>query len=82
MAGEVPRPAAGSGGSVGGLTPVYGRRCGMGPCPPGTEEVASAPASDKLRYCKFVVDGARSNVRASILVRQPGIGSISALSAQ
>ena len=49
---------------------------------PGTEEVASAPASDKPRYCKFVVDGTRSNVRASILVRKPGIGSISALSAQ
>jgi hypothetical protein len=49
---------------------------------PGTEEVASVPAGENPRYCKFVVEGGRHNFRASILVRKPGFGSISALPAQ
>jgi hypothetical protein len=49
---------------------------------PGTEEVASVPAGENPRYCKFVVEGWRFNFRASILVRKPGFGSISALPAE
>ena len=49
---------------------------------PGEERVATAPASDEPRYCKFVVEGARFNYRASVLVRKGGEGSISALSAE
>ena len=49
---------------------------------PGTEEVASVQASENPRYCKFVVEGARAHYRASILVRKPGYGSISALAAE
>jgi hypothetical protein len=35
---------------------------------PGTEEVASVPASDQPRYCKFVVEGVKHHYRASVLV--------------
>lgn len=49
---------------------------------PGTEEVASMPASENPRYCTFVVEGRRFDFRASILVRKPGFGSISALPAE
>jgi hypothetical protein len=49
---------------------------------PGEEKVATVPASDEPRYCKFVVEGARVNFPASVLVRQEGVGSISALPAQ
>jgi hypothetical protein len=49
---------------------------------PGTEEVATVAASELPRYCKFDVKGGRANFRASILVRQAGSGSISALPAE
>ena|SRR5262245_54431120 len=53
---------------------------------PGEEKVATAQASDTAsdapRYCQFVVEGGRSNYRASALVREPGRGSISALPAE
>ena len=53
---------------------------------PGEERVATAQASDSPtdapRYCKFVVEGGRTNYRASALVREPGRGSISALAAE
>jgi hypothetical protein len=53
---------------------------------PGEERVATAEASDDPseapRYCKFVVEGARSDYRGSALVRKEGEGSISALPAQ
>jgi hypothetical protein len=49
---------------------------------PGTEKVVTVPANLAPRYCKFEVDGKRSNFRASILVREPGRGSISALPAE
>jgi hypothetical protein len=53
---------------------------------PGEERVAVAPASaspsDAPRYCKFIVEGKPSNYRASVLVEQPGVGSISALPAE
>jgi hypothetical protein len=39
-------------------------------------------ASEGPRYCKFIVEGARSNYRGSVLTRQVGGGSISALSAE
>lgn len=48
---------------------------------PGEEDVARATSAEQPRYCKFIVDGTRAEFRASILVRRPGIGSISALSA-
>jgi hypothetical protein len=48
---------------------------------PGEEDVARATSPELPRYCKFIVDGTRAEFRASILVRRPGIGSISALSA-
>jgi hypothetical protein len=49
---------------------------------PGQENVAKIDASKSPRYCKFVVEGTRSDFRASILVVQEGVGSISALSAE
>lgn len=53
---------------------------------PGEERVAVAPASDvpsdAPRYCKFIVEGNPSNYRASVLVEEPGVGSISALPAE
>jgi hypothetical protein len=49
---------------------------------PGAEEVASVEASEEPRYCKFDVQGGRTSFRASVLVRQEGVGTISALPAQ
>jgi hypothetical protein len=49
---------------------------------PGAEAVATVPASASPRYCKFQIEGTRLHFRASILVRQPGVGSISALPAE
>ncbi|HXH12441.1 MAG TPA: hypothetical protein VNP04_22070 [Alphaproteobacteria bacterium] len=48
----------------------------------GTEAVASVLADAQPRYCKFVVEGNKLHFRGSILVRQPGVGSVSALSAE
>lgn len=49
---------------------------------PGTEKVATVEADRQPRYCKFWVEGSRSHFRASVLVRQKGVGAISALPAQ
>jgi hypothetical protein len=49
---------------------------------PGQEDVARATADLLPRYCKFIVKGKRADFRASILVRQAGVGAISALPAQ
>jgi|GEM_PF-5304033 len=49
---------------------------------PGEEKVATAPAGLSPRYCKFDVEGGRSFFRASVLVREPDVGSISALPAE
>ncbi len=46
------------------------------------EAVASVLADEQPRYCKFVVEGNKLHFRGSILVRQPGVGSVSALSAE
>ena len=48
---------------------------------PGKEDVARTTSAQRGRYCKFVVDGAKSTVRGSILVRKVGVGAISALPA-
>ncbi len=48
----------------------------------GTERVVTVQPNLAPRYCKFEVEGRRSDFRASILVREPGRGSISALSAE
>ena len=48
---------------------------------PGEEDVARAQSGQNPRYCKFVVEGKKSYYRASILVRQDGVGAISALPA-
>jgi hypothetical protein len=49
---------------------------------PGTEKVVTVAPNFAPRYCKFEVEGRRSDFRASILVREPGRGSISALPAE
>jgi hypothetical protein len=49
---------------------------------PGTEKVVTVASNLAPRYCKFEVEGRRSDFRASILVREPGRGSISALPAE
>lgn len=49
---------------------------------PGQEDVARADANQLPRYCKFVVAGKRADFRASVLVRQDGVGAISALPAE
>jgi hypothetical protein len=49
---------------------------------PGTEKVVTVPSNLAPRYCRFEVEGRRSDFRASILVREPGRGSISALPAE
>lgn len=49
---------------------------------PGTEAVASVLADEQPRYCKFAVEGNKLHFRGSIVVRQPGVGSVSALSAE
>jgi hypothetical protein len=46
---------------------------------PGEEKVARAEANLLGRYCKFTVQGPKSDFRASVLVFQPGVGAISAL---
>ena len=46
---------------------------------PGEEKVARAEADQLGRYCKFTVQGQKSEYRASVLVFQPGVGAISAL---
>lgn len=48
---------------------------------PGEEDVARAQSDQQPRYCKFVVKGPAKEFRASILVRQDGVGAISALPA-
>jgi hypothetical protein len=48
---------------------------------PGEEDVARATSDQNPRYCKFVVRGNVRDFRASILVRQDGVGAISALPA-
>ena len=53
---------------------------------PGEERVATAAASDDPseapRYCKFEVEGSRTDYRGSALVRKEGEGSISAIAAE
>lgn len=49
---------------------------------PGQEDVARAQSDELPRYCKFIVKGSAKDFRASILVRQDGVGAISALPAQ
>jgi hypothetical protein len=49
---------------------------------PGEEDVARAGADQLPRYCKFVVNGKKTDFRASVLVRQDGVGAISALPAE
>ena len=48
---------------------------------PGEEDVARATSDENPRYCKFIVKGSARDFRASILVRQDGVGAISALPA-
>jgi hypothetical protein len=48
---------------------------------PGEEDVARAQSSEQPRYCKFIVKGSVKDFRGSILVRQDGVGAISALPA-
>jgi hypothetical protein len=48
---------------------------------PGEEDVARATSEENPRYCKFIVKGSARDFRASILVRQDGVGAISALPA-
>ena len=49
---------------------------------PGHEAVAIANAADGPRSCRFAVEGAGKHFRASGLVVMPGVGSISALTAE
>ena len=49
---------------------------------PFTEKVVTTPAAALARFCRFTVEGRTSHYRASILVREPGRGSISALAAE
>ncbi|MEW6268387.1 MAG: hypothetical protein AB1689_03715 [Thermodesulfobacteriota bacterium] len=49
---------------------------------PGEEDVARATSDQLPRYCRFQVPGDAKNFRASVLVRQDGVGAISALPAQ
>jgi hypothetical protein len=48
---------------------------------PYEEDVARTDASLAGRVCKFTVPGTRNEYRASILVRELGVGAISALPA-
>jgi hypothetical protein len=48
---------------------------------PGEEDVARAAAELLPRYCRVTVSGRRADFRASILIRQEGVGAISALPA-
>jgi hypothetical protein len=49
---------------------------------PGEEDVARATSDQLPRYCRFQVPGDGKQFRASVLVRQDGVGAISALPAQ
>ena len=48
----------------------------------GDAAVATVASSASPRYCKFLVEGWRVHFRGSIVVRMPGLGSLSALPAQ
>lgn len=48
---------------------------------PGEEDVARAASELLPRYCKFTVQGNKKDFRGSVLVRQNGVGAISALPA-
>ena len=48
---------------------------------PYQEDVARTESADLGRICKFTVPGKKREYRASILVRENGIGAISALPA-
>ncbi|MDX2170837.1 MAG: hypothetical protein SF182_27465 [Deltaproteobacteria bacterium] len=48
---------------------------------PGEEDVARAGSELLPRYCKFTVQGDKQHFRGSVLVRQTGVGAISALPA-
>jgi hypothetical protein len=48
---------------------------------PGQEKVVRTTAEEAARYCKFTVSGAGKNYRGSVLVRDNGVGAISALAA-
>jgi hypothetical protein len=48
---------------------------------PGEEDVARADSALLGRYCRFTVPSRKSDYRASVLVRQSGVGAISALPA-
>lgn len=48
---------------------------------PGEEDVARATSDEQPRYCRFVVTGPKADFRASVLIRQTGVGAISALPA-
>jgi hypothetical protein len=48
----------------------------------GDAAVATVAAGASPRYCKFLVEGFRIHFRGSIVVRMPGLGFLSALSAQ
>lgn len=49
---------------------------------PGDATVVTVPASASPRYCQFLVEGVRAHFRGAIVVRMPGLGSLSALPAQ
>jgi len=48
---------------------------------PGEEDVARTESALAGRWCKFTVPGPKTDYRASALVRQVGVGAISALPA-
>jgi hypothetical protein len=48
----------------------------------GDTAAAMVASSASPRYCKFLVEGWRVHFRGSIVVRMPGLGSLSALPAQ
>lgn len=49
---------------------------------PGEADVVRAVSYAQPRYCRFDVKGKSSDFRASILLRQEGVGAISALPAK
>jgi molybdopterin biosynthesis enzyme MoaB len=55
---------------------------GGGTLNPGDATVTTVPPSASARYCRFLVEGWRAHFRGSIVVRMPGLGSLSALPAQ
>lgn len=48
---------------------------------PGEEDVARAASGKLPRFCKFTVQGNARDYRGSVLVRDDGVGAISALPA-